>query len=307
MMASSTHFVASSTHFVVGAALFFSLCTACAKGAGPRIPTYEKVFIRSFLNAAYLVIGRRRALVAGITKLDGGTRALLVARGAAGFVALFCYFEGTQILPLAHLTIITRLHPALSSLACAALLGEALRREHYVLLASSLAGVALVAQPSAAAGAEVSATGVAIALTAAVFTAVAFTLVRALNLRGVPPDVIIFAFHAGGGLLSALLGGAQFVWPRQTEWRWLWGTVITMQLAQACMTRLLRARAVASAAPSSFLIVVFNILCGLALGDPFPNAFACAGCALIVGPLALVERARSRRAAVDDEGDKKDI
>ena len=285
--------------YVVGAAFFFSLCTACAKGAGSRISTYEKVAIRSVFNSIYLILARRRELRDGLARLDATTKWLLVARGTAGFVALWCYFEGTQLLPLAHLTIISRLHPALSSVACAIFLGEAMRREHWIVLASSLAGVWCVAQPAASHD-TASLTGVAVALTAALFTAVAFTLVRALNLRQVAMPCIIFAFHFWSVVLS-VAGFRAFVWPTQTEWRWLWGTVITMQLAQVCMTRLLRVRAVASAAPSSFLIVVFNIAFGLALGDDVPNASACAGCALILIPMAVVEHARSRRAI--DDGD----
>ena len=71
----------------------------------------------------------------------------LVARGVVGFIALYCYFEGTRVLPLGNLTVISRLHPALSSVLCAVLLDEPLRRSQLWVLGSAMLGVAIVAQP----------------------------------------------------------------------------------------------------------------------------------------------------------------
>lgn len=277
--------IGGSSHLVVGAAFFFSLCTACAKGAGRRIPTFEKVFIRSFLNVLFVAVTQRKELTEIWYSLGLKPKLLLAARGCAGFIALFCYFEGTQHLPLSDLTIITRFHPVLSSIFCAWALGEVLTQGHYLSFALSLVGVCCVAQPTG----QGSWLGSAIALTAAIFTAVAFTLVRTLALLGVPRSAIIFAFHFASVPLSAMLGWTSFIHPSPVEWVWLCGTALTMQLAQMCMTELLERRQVASAAPSSFLTIFWNTLFGTLLGDNLPNPMAWLGCAFIVGPLVVAE------------------
>ena len=161
------------------------------------------------------------------------------------------------------------------------------------------------------------------ALCAAFFTAAALSLVRVLSVRGTPQPAIIFAFHACAVPLSLILslalpasgaktppppsvseaaaaGGSaapwasallppSFVEPTGAEWLCLLGTALAMEAAQFCMTRLLRLRTMGGAAPSSFLIVFWNVLLGVLLGDPLPGARTAVGCALICGPLAVVE------------------
>ena len=91
-----------------------------------------------------------------------------------------------------------------------------------------------------------------------------------------------------------MLGANKFVTPTMPEWGFLVGTAVTMQLAQHCMTTLLQQRPVASSAPSSFLIICWNVLFGCLLGDPLPGPRVAVGCLLILVPLAVVE---SRNAA----------
>ena len=194
--------------------LCFAACTASAKAMGSRVPTLEKVFIRSILCAAISIASEGPGDVYRALKLQSATNiALLGLRGSLGFIALFCYFDAATVMPLVRLTLITRLHPAISSALAPKLLGEPVRSRAIVTLIIAGAGVVVVAlekaktSDGAGAGAGTAAASAAaalvqrsdaIALCAAVFTSAAFLCIRTLTLRKVPPKLIVLGFHAGG-------------------------------------------------------------------------------------------------------------
>jgi|TARA_B110000208_G_scaffold140403_1_gene169414 drug/metabolite transporter (DMT)-like permease len=72
-----------------------------------------------------------------------------------------------------------------------------------------------------------------------------------------------------------------------------------MQFAQLAMTSVLRTRQLSIVAPSSFLIIVWNVLFGLlCFGDGLPSLHTAVGCTLVVGSLAYGERNVRARVVV---------
>ena len=246
---------------------------------------------------------------------------LLALRGTLGFVALFCYFEAANHMPLVRLTLITRLHPAISTSVAPIVLGEAVRGA-WVTLALATAGVFVVALEKAS-GSAASVDGddggllaglqrpaTLLAFGAALFTSAAFCAIRALAVRGVPSALTVAAFHAAGVPLSVLAsrGLRGWVMPNAAESALLVGTALAMQLAQLSMTQVLRARALSRVAPSSFLIIVWNVLIGLIFfASALPTAQTLLGCALIVGALAWGERGRGRARVAGARSDSSSV
>lgn len=282
---------------LVLSSMSFALCTAFAKACGKHVPTLEKVFFRSFFTSLVLLLpsavpsfgtmGPKNngspSLVSQLSSLTTSQRLVLVRRGTCGFIALFCYFEGASVLPLGTLTVITRFHPVLS-----ALLSDGVTADLAVVLVLSVLGVLLVASPALfvvkGAQTEIPPFGLGLAVTAVVFTSAAFISIRKANLLEIPAQAIIFSFHAVATPVSFLLGYQTFVLPSLWELSLLVGTAVTMQAAQLCQTELLKRRTVARASPSSYLIVIWNVIVGLFLGDPFPAWETMVGCALILVP-----------------------
>lgn len=275
--------VDTSGKYMFLASAMFSLCTACAKGAGKRVPTFEKVFVRSVFNT---LLCFRGSMVDEVSYLSLKQKICLFLRGSAGFIALYAYFEGTQVLPLGTLTLISRFHPVLSSIAGGLFLGEKLYRHQFWTLFFALVGVGIIANPSFG---QASFNGVLVALVAAIFTAVAFTFVRYLVKLGTPQHLIVLSFHSIGVPFSLLLGYNSFVVPNLKEGLWLAGSIVFMQFGQYFMTKLLGMRTLANSASSSFLIVVWNSCIGLIMGDDWPSLSVLVGFAFIILPISLGE------------------
>lgn len=266
----------AGARWMMGAAASFALMAACAKGLGPRIPTYEKVFARSLFSLAATWWALRRAGVPA----RPGRPAILLLRGFLGFGGLACYFEAILRIPLGNAVLLQNTNPLFAGLFAALALGEAFRRSHAAAVALCLAGVALVAEPQP--GAPLG--GSLLGLASGVLSGAAYTTVRAAS-RTEHPLLIVLSFPLVAAPLCLLLGGGGFVWPRGAEWLWLLGLGLTTQAGQVCLTYGLRAETAARATQFGFLGVVLGILCGVALGDPLPGLSALAGAALILGAL----------------------
>ena len=143
----------------------------------------------------------RRSSSSAVARIKTRSPALLLLRGAFGCAAILCYTEALATLPTANALILSRVHPLIGGLLSAALLGEPFAAQQMAPIVAGLCGVALVAQPSP----EAPLLGSALALAAAVFTAAAFTAVRALQRRGENTLLIMLSFNGMGALGSAAL------------------------------------------------------------------------------------------------------
>jgi drug/metabolite transporter (DMT)-like permease len=76
-------------------------------------------------------------------------RPLLVARGLGGFFGVFGLYYSLQYLPLADAVVITFLAPSISCWACSFILKEPFSKMEQIAAFVSLAGVVLIARPTA--------------------------------------------------------------------------------------------------------------------------------------------------------------
>ena len=133
--------VRGGVHYMLAAAFFFSLMSLLVKLAGQRLPSSEIVFARSLVS---LVIGYAMLRRAGLSAW-GTNKRILVLRGAAGFIALTCFFFAVTRLPLADATVIHFTNPVFTGMLASVFLHEGMRRGEIAGLVVSLAGVVLVA------------------------------------------------------------------------------------------------------------------------------------------------------------------
>lgn len=249
--------------WMVAAACSFALMAASSK-LMPELPNSEKVFVRSLISIV-LTLAMIRASGAG-ERAKPKRKAMLFWRATFGFIGLWAYFEAIDRIPLGTAVTVYNMTPLFAAALGMLFLGERFRALQIVSLLIGLGGVALIKGFSP----EVTWEGVGFALTTALASAIAYTLVRVLTATE-HPLTIVMAFAVVSVPLSLLLGGADFRMPVGAEWGWLLMLGLTTQSGQVCLTKALQSLSASRATQIGFIGVVFAMLLGIPLGDGWPG------------------------------------
>lgn len=165
-------------------ALGFSLMAACVKAVSQYdIPVLEIVAARAIVSLviSYLDVKRKRISVWGENKT------LLIARGAAGFVALLCGYFAMTTLPLAEATMLKHLSPIFTALMALLFLKEQIQRSTMLCIVLSIIGLVIMVKPDLIFSStvdELPLTSVIVALSGSLVAAVAYVIVRRLSQVG---------------------------------------------------------------------------------------------------------------------------
>ncbi len=269
---------------MAAAALAFSAMSALVKEAETRLPTAEIVCARAAITLALSWLMLRRARLSPW----GTRRGALVLRGSLGFVALGCYYWTLGRLPLAEAATVHHTAPIWTALLAWLLLREQVSRAVAVALAMGMGGVVLVARPGAA-GLDLDAVGLTVALVGAVCSAAAYVTVRRLAATE-HPLVIVFYFPLVALPASIVWAAPQWVTPTAVEWLLLAGVGITTQAGQVCLTYGLAREPAGRAMAVGYLQVVFAVALGALLFAERPPWTTLAGAALIIAGTAAAAR-----------------
>ena len=115
----------------------FALSALFTKRCGPRVSSWQKVQIRSLINL-FLTFFTSMILR---TKLKPKELTLLALRGGFGCMAICCYYESLNHIPVGRALMLSRFHPLVSGSASSYLLSEPFTVAHLVAIAVSLVGV----------------------------------------------------------------------------------------------------------------------------------------------------------------------
>ena len=280
---------------MVLSAFAFSLMTVFVKLAGKRLPWQELVLARAAVTLVLSYAWLRFAKVPPF----GNHRALLIVRGAFGFMGLSSVYYAVTHLPLAEATVIQYLYPPLTATLASLFLRERLERSVWVSMVLGLTGLLLVAQPAALFGgiaAPLDAGGLFAAFLGAFFSACAYVTVRTLG-QGEHPLVIVFYFPLVALPASLATVGTNVLWPEGVEWCWLLLLGLCTQVGQVSVTRGFASAAAGRMAAYSYVQVLFSGLWGALLFSERPTPLSLAGALLIIaGALFNARAARSAPA-----------
>lgn len=234
--------------------LAFSLMTVCVKQLNSRLPVAEIVLCRALISIVLTAVGLR---LAGVSPW-GNRRGVLVARGVLGSLALLCFFEAIDQLPLASATVLQYTYPTFTAVAALLLLGEPLRRRISAAVLLGWIGITLVVQPQWLTGTTQPAQLIPalIGIGGALMTALAYVSVRRLS-QTEHPLVIILYFPMISVPLTLPWVLHQGVWPQGIEWFWLLGVGVMTQLGQIWVTEGLSCLPAARATSINYVQVVF--------------------------------------------------
>jgi drug/metabolite transporter (DMT)-like permease len=280
-------------------ALAFSVMTLLVKLVGQRLPSQEIITVRAALTLGMTYVALRRG---GVSVL-GTRQPLLWLRGAFGFISLSNIYYAVTHLPLAEATVIQYLHPPLTALLAALVLGERIARATIASIAISFLGLVVIVRPALLFGEQAQIFepwAVAAAVAGAVFSACAYVTVRKLGARE-HPLVIVFYFPlvALPASIPTIWGNA--VWPTAAEWVLLVLVGIATQVGQVAVTRGLQIDSAGRAASYSYLQVLFAAIWGALLFDELPGPATALGAGLILLGALLSVRA-SRAVEVESSG-----
>jgi drug/metabolite transporter (DMT)-like permease len=268
-------------------AFAFSVMGALVKLGARALPTQEIVLARSVVT---LVLSYALVRRAGVSPW-GQRPLLLLVRGVVGFIALSCVFAALARLPLAEATVIQYLYPIFVAVLATTALREKVTWALVVAIGLSTVGVFIVSRPGLVteARAQLDSAGMLMALLGALFTAVAYVLVRRLS-RHEHPIVIVFYFPLVSLPLSAFALLDDLVWPRGLQWLILAGIGAFTQIGQVALTRGLAALPAATASTVSYSQIVFAAGWGALLFDEWPDAWTACGSACILVATLVVAR-----------------
>jgi drug/metabolite transporter (DMT)-like permease len=272
--------------------LFFSVMSVFAKLAGERLPTMELVLARVIVTLimSWWVIKR-----IGIDPW-GNNKKLLLLRGFAGFMGLSCYFYAIAHLPLADATVIQFCNPMLAALIAVFALKEQLRMVDVIAAVCSMAGVVLVAQPTFlfASGAPLDQVAVGVGIVGAIFSAIAYVVIRRLGSTE-HHMVVVFYFPLVTGPASLpILAFEGIVLPQGFEWLLLLGIGVAAQLGQIQITQGFKLETASRASSVTYLQIVLAYTWGVLFFGEYPNAISILGALLVlVGVFSVTRRAHS--------------
>jgi drug/metabolite transporter (DMT)-like permease len=195
--------------------LAFASATVAIKLLASSVPVLEQIFVRAMIGLLILVPSLRGEIGA----LTGRNWPLLLLRGVAGFVGVYCMFYTVSRLPLLIAMILTLLTPVFVMVISAVLLHERMSfsKIGYALL--TLASVFVVVYPFDQAAPTVVdlplsayAVDLGIGMFGSIATAAAFVSMRAA-LRVSTVKIVVLWFMGCNAILSLLAGGADFIVP----------------------------------------------------------------------------------------------
>ncbi len=225
---------------------------AFARLAGGRLPAQEVVLFRALI-ATLITFGLVRRRGAPVL---GERPALLAVRGVTGFLGLSCYFWSVLHLPFNEAVLLSQVNPIFTALLAWAFLGERPGRRFAPAAALVFAGVLFTSPPDPS-----NMRGdfwALVALAGALFSASAYTEVRALS-RTEHPLTIVLWFQLLSTILAVpgtVLSGP--VWPRGLDWLWLAGVGVAGQLGQVQLTFGLKKSPAGRGTLANPLVVIFG-------------------------------------------------
>ena len=252
--------------------LAFSLANVFVKQVS-HIPAMEVVFFRTTVASIFCIIGLQRAGA----DWRGSNRTLLLLRGIFGTTALFFFFITLQSIPLASAMTIQYLSPIFTSIIAIFVLNEKVRGMQWVFYAIAFGGVLLIEQIDT----RVSPLFLALGITSALCSGVAYNLVRSLRGREHPLTIVLH-FQ----LIGVIAGGISlfFAWKTPIGWDWFFLFLIGVfsQLGQIFLTNALQRERVAGVAIINYSGLIYALLIGWVVFGEAQTAESLAGMLLVV-------------------------
>jgi drug/metabolite transporter (DMT)-like permease len=268
--------------WMVFSTLMFSGAAAAVRRLSADVHFIEVSFFRSFFGLLIMLPWLARV---GIGALRTEHQWNYIARGLSSAVAMFLWFGGLALVPIAEATAISFTTPFIITIAAFLFLHEPMRLPRWIGLAVGFAGTLIIVRPGFA---EVN-LGMLMVLTAGVFIATSALNIK-VAARDDSPDTV--AIYQVLYMLPLTFVPALFfwTWPTWEGWCWALAVGVFSTYGQRTYTRALALADASAVTPLDFLRLPFAGLLGFFLFDELPDIWTIVGGVVIFAASAYVGR-----------------
>ncbi|MBL0142548.1 MAG: DMT family transporter [Betaproteobacteria bacterium] len=285
-----------TSSWMLVAGFFFAAMALFVKLGGAHFEAIELGFYRSLVAfvfiAGYVVAKRER-----VWNPHMGTHLL---RSLAGTFGIIAYFYGISNLPLATATTLNYTSPLFLAVATTVVMREKFSRWLLVAIILGFVGVAMLLQPTFAAGREGAAM---VGLFSGLLASWAYLGVRNLSQQGEPEWRILFWF-ASLGTVGCAAWQLAFSTFHPVRWDNAWmlaGIGVTGTAAQLAMTRAYRTGNTLVVGSLSYSTIVFSTLFMVTIWDDRLAPMGLAGIVVIVAS-GLIALRVEKKEQVEEAG-----
>lgn len=271
------------------ASVLFTVMIVLAKFLGNRLDSFQVAFFRALVG---LIVILPFLLRAGA---DGGgfrTKVLPVqlSRGVVGSLAMLCGFYAITHLPLADAQSLSFARALFLVPLAALLIGEAVGMRRIVATLVGFCGVVIMLRPTGTVE-----PAAIVALTGAVFVALAIILVKIAS-RHDKPVTLMFYTGFVGVFVTAIPAFLAWVPPTWVELALLGLMGATGAAAHNCFIRGYAAGDATAVAPFEYSVLIFAAIGGFFVFGDVPDLWTGVGAAVIVGSSLYIVRREAQLA-----------
>jgi drug/metabolite transporter (DMT)-like permease len=263
--------------YMLLATFFFAMMNVSVKMV-PHIPAVEIILFRSLVSLVMSFTVLRVKKV----NIWGTHHKLLVMRGVAGAAALILFFITLQNIPLATAVTIQYLSPIFTTILGVFIVKEKVKPWQWVFFLVSFAGILVIEGVDA----RISPLFLGLGVASAVFSGLAYNVIRKLNTRE-HPLVIVFYFPLVALPVSGLYSLFNWVQPHGWDWGILILIGVLTQLAQYYMTMSYQAEELSKVANLNYIGIIYALFFGYILFEEMFNIWSFAGMALVLAGVVL--------------------
>ena len=242
--------------------------------AAKGVPTGILVLFQNFIS---LVLFTPWVLGKGISELRTTRTWLHIVRAIAGLLSQVLMFVAVKKMPLVNAVLLSNSAPLFIPLVTWAWLKERIGGMVWMSLFVGFAGVILILKPGLALLSDPTAL---IAISAAVFSALALVAVNRLS-NTEPPRRILFYYFLYSSAAAAPFALLNWRTPTYREWLFLGGIGLMMAVSQLLIILAYKHASAGRIAPFNYTVVIFSGLIGWVVWNNAPDLLSLAGVLLV--------------------------
>jgi drug/metabolite transporter (DMT)-like permease len=242
--------------------------------AAKEVPTSVLVLFQNFIS---LLLFTPWVLGKGVSQVRTSRSSLHILRAAAGLLSQVLMFVAVKRMPLVNAVLLSNSAPLFIPLVTWVWLKERIGGTVWMSLLIGFAGVILILKPGLALLSDPIAL---IAISAAVFSALALVAVNRLSSTE-SPQRILFYYFLYSSIVAALFAVLTWRTPSAREWLFLGGIGLMMGASQLFIILAYKRATAGRIAAFNYTVVIFSGLIGWVVWGNTPDLLSLAGVLLV--------------------------
>jgi len=280
------------------AALLFAGAAAAVRALSATVHVFEISFARCLFGVLVMTPWLLRVGAAGVRT---PRMRLYMARAVFSALAMFCWFGGLSLMPVADATAVSFTTPLFGAIAGVLFLREPSSGRMWITLALGFVGAMIMLRPGTGAFNP----GALLVIGSGVLIAFSAMIMKETS-RADSPD--LSAFYQALLMAPICLVPALFVWtwPTAPEVGLAVAVGVFSTLAQRCVARAYVAADVSAVQPFDYTRLLWAVLLGLILFGELPDVWSGVGALVIFASSVIATRGRKRPSPPRSGGEGRD-